>query len=147
MAAAAGWDAFTSDVQQLMGFSSSGHKQSEIISQLDPSSVRQCQQPVSDLTTPSHLLHTSETQLPIDVSLGLTALYTFCDIFLQQNQQLRQSHMPTSSSSSSNPLPDICLSALQLPHAPWASNVIDRAFQLRNDSDILVNSRKLIRLI
>lgn len=117
MAADAGWSTFASDVQQLLGLSSTGQSKLQVMSPLDPSPVPQ-QRPAFSLASPA-LLQLSETQR------------------IEQYPHFRQP-LSVASSLSSDPLPVLCQSAPQISHAPSSCDTINRAFQLRNDSDVLV---------
>jgi hypothetical protein len=78
MAADAGWSTFASDVQQLLGLSSTGQSKLQVMSPLDPSPVPQ-QRPAFSLASPA-LLQLSETQR-IEVRVARAALHEVCDVF------------------------------------------------------------------
>ena len=145
MASAAGWNTFVFDVQQLLGLSSVGHSlcfhtQSHMLAQSSLARLQPCQQLVSSPTSPALLLP-SEPQRRFEVSDMHVLLHAFFDILIfQQHQTLLDSHF-RSSSSLSNPLPDVRQWMPQLHQAPSGPDTINRAFQLRNDSDLLVCCR------
>ena len=145
MASAAGWSTFVFDVQQLLGVSSVDHSlhfhpQSHMLTQSSLPRVQQCQQLVSSPTSPALLLP-SEPQWRFEVSDIHVLLHALFDILIfQQHQTLLDSHF-RASSSLSNPLPDVRHWVPQLHQAPSAPDTINRAFQLRNDSDLLVCCR------
>jgi hypothetical protein len=137
MALAAGWSSCAYDVQQLMRPPSAA-RPANSGSQTMPSPLLQSHTPVISPVLPASL----ESRQHLEVAALPVPLVVFFDVLSLQKREQPRMPQPLASGPLSSPNPPPCSSQStpRLPQELPSSSGISRAFQLRNDSDVLVSS-------